>query len=31
MTISDLSSFVYALAALFTSLAKLLRSVKRPP
>jgi hypothetical protein len=31
MTISDLSSLLYALAAAFAALAKLLRSVRRPP
>lgn len=31
MTISDLNSFLYALAALFAALANLLRSVRRPP
>ena len=31
MTISDLDSLLYALAALFAALAKLLRSVRRPP
>lgn len=31
MTISDLSSLLYALATLFAALAKLLRSVRRPP
>jgi hypothetical protein len=31
MTISDLSSLLYAMAALFAALAKLLHSVRRPP
>lgn len=31
MTIFDLDSLLYALAALFTALAKLVRSVRRPP
>ena len=31
MTISDLNSLLYALAALFAALAKLLCSVRRPP
>ena len=31
MTISDLSSMFYALAALCVAVAKLLRSVRRPP
>jgi hypothetical protein len=31
MTISDFASLLYALAAAFTGLAKLLRLFKRPP
>lgn len=31
MNVSDLSSLIYALAAMFAALAKLLRSVLRPP
>jgi hypothetical protein len=31
MTVSDLASLFYALAAAFSSLAKLLRLFRRPP
>jgi hypothetical protein len=31
MTISDVTEFLYAFAAMLTALAKLLRSIRRPP